>query len=138
MQNRIQKVLAEWAVDSDEALRAALLKEFNLTADKDLLKHARRLFGQVLEHPERVRVATLHAFCQMVLNRFPLEAGVPPHFTLLEGDRLEAFQSRLLQGFFTDLRGDATLQKAFDRLAAMSGPDRLGKQFDEIFEKPEK
>jgi ATP-dependent helicase/nuclease subunit A len=138
MQNRIQKVLAEWAVDSDEKLRESLLKDFNLTADKDLLKHARRLFGQVLEHPERVRVATLHAFCQMVLNRFPLEAGVPPHFTLLEGNREDAFQDRILQSFFEDFSQDTVLKNAFEYLADTNGPDHLKKQFKEIFEKPQR
>src|SRR5438045_4070281 len=30
------------------------------------------------------KIATIHAFCQSLLRRFPLEAGVPPEFAVLE------------------------------------------------------
>src|SRR5262249_14358933 len=31
-----------------------------------------------------LRIMTIHAFCQSLLRRFPLEAGVAPHFDLLD------------------------------------------------------
>ena len=37
-----------------------------------------------LETPGGLKVLTLHAFCQIVLSRFPLEAGVPPAFEVLD------------------------------------------------------
>ena len=41
---------------------------------------ARRLFAAALETPGGLKVLTLHAFCQIVLSRFPLEAGIAPGF----------------------------------------------------------
>ena len=31
-----------------------------------------------------MRIETIHAFCQSLLRRFPLEAGIPPHFQVME------------------------------------------------------
>ena len=49
-------------------------------AEPDDLPKARRLFAQALETPGGLKVLTIHAFCQIVLSRFPIEAGVPPGF----------------------------------------------------------
>ena len=45
---------------------------------------ARRLFAKVLDAPGGMRIETIHAFCQSLLRRFPLEARVAPHFRLIE------------------------------------------------------
>ena len=37
-----------------------------------------------LETPGGLKVLTLHAFCQIVLSRFPIEAGIPPAFEVLD------------------------------------------------------
>ena len=37
---------------------------------------ARRLFARVLDAPGGINILTIHAFCQALLKRFPLEAGV--------------------------------------------------------------
>ena len=39
------------------------------------LRSARRLFARVLDAPGGMRIETIHAFCQSLLRRFPLEAG---------------------------------------------------------------
>ena len=53
-------------------------------AEPDDLPKARRLFAQALETPGGLKVLTMHAFCQIVLARFPIEAGVPPGFDVLD------------------------------------------------------
>lgn len=45
---------------------------------------ARQLFARVLACPGGMRIQTIHAFAQEILKRFPLEAGLPPHFTVME------------------------------------------------------
>ena len=37
-----------------------------------------------------MRIGTIHAFCQSLLRRFPLEAGLSPHFELAEDDDARA------------------------------------------------
>src|SRR5260370_34499256 len=48
------------------------------------LKAARALFARALETPGGLKIQTIHAFCEKLLRRFPLEAGVSPGFTVLE------------------------------------------------------
>jgi ATP-dependent helicase/nuclease subunit A len=82
MQNRLFQQLGGWAMLPDDALRAAIVG-IGGDAHEDLAK-ARRLFAAALETPGGLKVLTLHAFCQIVLSRFPLEARVPPAFEVLD------------------------------------------------------
>ncbi len=38
----------------------------------------------MLDTPGGIKIATIHAFCQILLRRFPLEAGVSPEFAVIE------------------------------------------------------
>ncbi len=82
MQARLFKQLGEWAMLPDKELRAAIVK-IGGDAHSDLAQ-ARRLFAGALETPGGLKVLTLHAFCQTLLSRFPIEAGIPPAFDVLD------------------------------------------------------
>ncbi len=82
MQERLFRQLGSWAMLPDEDLRAEIVK-IGGDAHADLAK-ARRLFAGALETPGGLKVLTLHAFCQVVLSRFPLEAKIPPAFEVLD------------------------------------------------------
>lgn len=85
MANRINATLAQWARHDDDALNKALADLCGLrVVDDGQLVTARRLFAKVLDDPAGLRIQTLHAFCQAVLARFPLEARVPPYAKVLE------------------------------------------------------
>ncbi len=47
-------------------------------------RRARALFATVLDLPGGMRIGTIHAFCQSLLRRFPLEAALSPHFRLVD------------------------------------------------------
>jgi len=85
MEHRIEAQLGNWAIAPDMELQKTLTDLTGKTPDMRTVKRARQLFALVLDAPERIRIQTIHGFCQSVLKRFPLEAGVPPHFTLIEG-----------------------------------------------------
>jgi ATP-dependent helicase/nuclease subunit A len=82
MQDRLFRQLGEWAMLPDDALRAEIVR-IGGDAHVDLRK-ARRLFASALETPGGLKVLTIHAFCQIVLSRFPIEAGIPPAFEVLD------------------------------------------------------
>ena len=52
--------------------------------DDATIARARQLFARVLDTPGGTKIATIHAFCQSLLRRFPLEAGVPPEFAVID------------------------------------------------------
>jgi ATP-dependent helicase/nuclease subunit A len=84
MANRIADRLRDWAVMEHEKLRADLLDLTGAHAAAEITKRARGLFAKVLDAPGGMRIETIHAFCQSLLRRFPLEAEVAPHFRLIE------------------------------------------------------
>lgn len=84
MANRIANRLSSWARLPEEDLVKDLA---DLSGDQPAeaeIDRARRLFARVQEAPGGVRIDTMHAFCQGVLQRFPVEAHVPPHFDVLD------------------------------------------------------
>ncbi|HEY1426839.1 MAG TPA: double-strand break repair helicase AddA [Caulobacteraceae bacterium] len=81
MQRRLFKELGDWAVTPDVKL-AKKLRDLD-EPPRDLAR-ARTLFARALETPGGIRITTIHAFCEKLLKRFPLEAGVSPGFTVLD------------------------------------------------------
>jgi len=87
MQRRLFDKLGAWALMEDEALRRELSKLECRSAgayDDADLSRARTLFARALETPGGLKIQTIHAFCEKLLRRFPLEAGVSPGFSVLE------------------------------------------------------
>ena len=87
MQRRLFQVLGGWSVASDARLREALGKlrsRAPASFDAQDLSEARSLFAAALETPGGLKIQTIHAFCEKVLRRFPLEAGVPPGFKVMD------------------------------------------------------
>jgi ATP-dependent helicase/nuclease subunit A len=84
MANRIAERLREWAVIPEAQLADALDELVGYAPDAALIRRARGLFATVLDAPGGMRIETIHAFCQSLLRRFPLEAEVAPHFRLIE------------------------------------------------------
>lgn len=84
MQTRLFQTLGDWSVMPEAALRTALARLYN-TDDIDIdLRQARQLFAKALETPEGLKVQTIHAFCERLLSRFPVEAGILPGFEPLD------------------------------------------------------
>ncbi len=92
MSNRVTDRLARWATLDDGALIDEIAR-FRAPSP-EILRAARRLFARVLDTPGGLHILTIHAFCQSVLRRFPLEAGVAPHFAVMdERDSAEALRA---------------------------------------------
>ena len=85
MRIRLNKRLGEWVAMPREAL-AARLRALNVTPNEKTLSLARQLFADVLDLPGGMRIETIHAFCQSLLRRFPLEARLSPHFTVADDE----------------------------------------------------
>jgi ATP-dependent helicase/nuclease subunit A len=78
---RLQQRLGEWVTMSDAALDTRLAE---LEVGPGKRQRARELFAHVLDLPGGMRIGTIHAFCQSLLKRFPLEARISPHFRVAE------------------------------------------------------
>ncbi len=90
MQRRLFETLGGWSVLDDDALREALRR---IGDSGQALPRARTLFARALETPGGLKIQTIHAFCEKLLRRFPLEAGVSPGFAVLEGAEASEVQA---------------------------------------------
>ena len=120
MQERLFATLGNWSVLKDDKLHEDLTTLFGqapetLTPPVELPK-ARELFAKALETPEGLKVQTIHAFCERILSRFPIEAGVLPGFEPLDEVEMAA------------LRGDVETQILYEAMEAPEG--ELAKALD--------
>ncbi|MHA1540110.1 MAG: double-strand break repair helicase AddA [Alphaproteobacteria bacterium] len=82
MSSRIMERLSRWGSMTDSALQEELTEIVGTKTNLDFLQKARHLFTETLENP--IKIQTIHAFCQSILRRFPLEADVPQGFELID------------------------------------------------------
>ncbi|MBR6231883.1 MAG: UvrD-helicase domain-containing protein [Alphaproteobacteria bacterium] len=84
MANRITDRLKKWSVMNEEELQKELELLTEEIPDTEMLERAKGLFAKALETPGGLKIMTIHSFCTTILERFPLEADVPPHFSVAE------------------------------------------------------
>jgi len=129
MQDRLFKQLGEWSMLLDAELRARIVG-IGGDAHADLRK-ARRLFAGALETPGGLKVLTLHAFCQIVLSRFPIEAEIPPAFEVLDDQSARELIGEARQRVLERAgSGDAGLQEAVALLVTETSESTLTKILD--------
>jgi ATP-dependent helicase/nuclease subunit A len=112
MATRLSQTLGTLALADDETLRKQLAVLHVTAPDAALLTETRRLFARALETPGGLKIQTIHAFCERLLGRFPIEAGVVPGFEVLDertaAELLAEAQRRVLQDS-VDAEGAAAL-----------------------------
>lgn len=135
MRARVFDGLAAFATADNPTLRASLEKLGSNRIDPKDFEKARRLFAGALETPGGLKIQTIHAFCEMVLRRFPLEANIAGHFELLQGQAetvliAEARARLILKA--TDKTNHPELAAAFTSAFAIAGEDGFEKLVDAI------
>jgi ATP-dependent helicase/nuclease subunit A len=131
MQHRLFAQLGAWSMLSDAALAAKIAEVGASAKGPDALRKARRLFAQALETPGGLKIQTIHAFCQNLLSRFPIEAGVAPSFQVLDDrtarDLLAEARARVLERAGS---GDAALAASVAHLVTQTSEGRLQQLLD--------
>jgi ATP-dependent helicase/nuclease subunit A len=130
MANRIAGRLQEWAALPDGELHKSLLALTNAHPSEDRRRAARRLFARVLDTPGGMKIQTIHAFCQSLLKRFPLEAGIAPHFDVLDERSAAELLIEAREQVLNRARSGA-LPVLAEALAVVSGHVGEG-EFDEL------
>jgi ATP-dependent helicase/nuclease subunit A len=130
MQERLFDQLGKWAIRSDDDLRADLEKIDESPHD---LPRARALFARALETPGGLKIQTLHGFCEKLLRRFPLEAGLSPAFQVLDdligGELAQAASTELLTLVEAEFQATTDARDRLIRKLKVSGFERLLSQF---------
>jgi ATP-dependent helicase/nuclease subunit A len=134
MANRLAKRLAHWASAPDEDVASDLSELLGRPVDLNLIPTARELFARVLDTPGGMKIQTIHAFCQALLGRFPLEAGVAPHFQVLdERTAAEMLDSARVEVLSSGLEDENTeLARAVREVAVHRNEQGFAELIDEL------
>lgn len=134
MQRRLFEQLGDWSVMDGPALALRLERIEDRPADSFTpveLARARALFARALETPGGLKIQTIHAFCEKLLRRFPLEAGVSPRFQVLEDAAASELSARAREAVALAAAAapDGPLGRAFAHFAVELDP----KAYDDLF-----
>jgi len=93
MKDRIMNILQSWALKSDNEIKNDLINLYGIAFEnktfneqQNIISLAKSLFARILDSPYGLRIETIHAFCQFILKKFPIEAGINPNFSLITRD----------------------------------------------------
>lgn len=129
---RLQRRLGLW-VTLDQAALCEELRKLAIEPTDATLQRARSLFAHVLDLPGGMRIGTIHAFCQSLLRRFPLEAEISPHFQLAEDRDTEEVMTEAREDLLATMRPRgpsnalSDLELALRTLAGVATLDRFSK-----------
>ncbi|MGB4101479.1 MAG: double-strand break repair helicase AddA [Alphaproteobacteria bacterium] len=124
MSDRIMQELSQWAVCSHSDLTKRVTDITGGNVNDATLDKARGLFAQVLDCPGGLKIKTFHAFAQEILARFPLEAALAPHFTLLDEPEAQDLQSAALDHILADA-DDVATRAAWAHLVGVVGAEKI-------------
>ncbi len=134
MRNRLAAQLGRWALAEEADLDKEITRLIDRAPEAEERVIARRLFARVLDAPGGINILTIHAFCQALLKRFPLEAGVAPGFEVLdEGEAGTILKQAQDEQMAALARRDAS-PGLRDALAAVAGRISIV-EYDELMKK---
>jgi ATP-dependent helicase/nuclease subunit A len=121
MATRVFSRLAEWVTAPDAVLTSMLTTLLSRAPTAPEMLRARRLFARTIETPGGLKVQTIHAFCERLLQRFPLEAGVPAGFEILDDQQRAALLREAVDGMLAEATAPAGNSELARALTAVIG-----------------
>lgn len=121
MRNRILAALRNWATADDKELSELLetVSEHNPPTAKDLA-FARKVFYTYIDNPDILKIKTIHGFCEEILHRFPLEAGISPAWSLVSGTAqtvlLDQAFNKMIKNSFSGVSNVKNTMNAFYKI----------------------
>ena len=127
MAQRVFDELSEWATLDDEKLGKVISDLLQRQPLPEDLLAARMLFARAIETPGGLKVQTIHAFCERLLQRFPLEAAVPPGFSILDDETASTLRNESIDRVLTlaNADPDGVLGQALQLCVAKAAEERF-------------
>ena len=101
MFNRVSSILQQLYINDDSFTIKYLTDNLNIiNPTQDNIERAKNLFMEFQNNLSRIKILTIHGFCQMILQQFPIEADLLPNFTIIEQDELNILIDEAKQNYF--------------------------------------
>lgn len=128
MRQRVMERLRLWTILDTPDLKediAQLLGCTTQTVPDKILQSAKALLDTILDSGGGLAIETLHALCARLLQRFPVEAGLPPFMTVLDPEDCGALWQKALDQVVKKSYDDQTLQQALTEMSERYRPEAL-------------
>jgi ATP-dependent helicase/nuclease subunit A len=128
MSDRLFRTLGRWSLLTNDQLIERLSEiEGHRPAEHSLVR-ARKLFASAIETPGGLKIQTIHAFAQSLLRRFPQEAGIAPHFAVMDEREARVLMTSARDQVFAHAKAGGPIAEAIAKLIpafSESGFDEL-------------
>ena len=121
MASRIFRTLSDWTSLDDEALTAAIIECGAQKPGPAEIRFARQLFARTIETPGGLKIQTLHAFCERLLQLFPFEANVPSHFKVIDENEANELMRKATDRAIADFEASSKTAAALAFVAREAG-----------------
>ncbi|MBC8338852.1 MAG: double-strand break repair helicase AddA [Alphaproteobacteria bacterium] len=131
--NRLSERLGHWAAMDEAALAKNLQELLGKPASEQETATARALFAATLESPEGLRIRTVHSFSESLLGRFPVEARLAPHFSVIDERRSAEIRTEARDRILVHERArSARVSDALSHLAGLVDEERFAHLMREL------
>jgi len=111
MQDRVNSELLNWALSSNEELQNILNNITGSKPTKQQINEAKSLFTRLIDDEYKVKIQTIHSFCQNIIKIFPFEANTKPTFELIEDKQVELLLKQARKNLIKQSSHSLELQK---------------------------
>lgn len=137
MQERINSELMKWVLCNEEELVKKLSDLSGNFVEKNQLKKARVLFTKILDGDSRIKIQTIHAFCQTLIKIFPFEAKIKPNFEVMEERQEKLLLEQARKLILTKALRDDSLKNLVMKINAKLHEANFAELISELLDKKE-
>lgn len=118
MQHRITHELSQWILLDDQSLTQKLTQLTGQKPTPSLIKEARSLFIKILDAESKIKIQTIHSFCQNLVKIFPFEAQIKPSFETMDETQEKLLIKKAQQILFKQAQHDEKLKNSVKAINA--------------------
>ena len=107
MKERIYNSLSKWVTIQNNELEVELKNISNINITKEQIKKAKTLFAKTIDNIDNLKIFTIHSFCQQILSKFPIEAGITPNFEVIDEYQSKELISEAIDNILSYAKNDS-------------------------------
>ncbi len=133
---RLFQRFSQWASIPHNDLKAELISLTGLVPADRIIQRARGLFIEVLYTSGGLNIQTIHSFCQSVLQKFPLEARISPHFKIADTVMTQQLLQESLHDLFVESQTNPALLQTLETVAIQQNPLDVAEKLQDLLAQP--
>jgi ATP-dependent helicase/nuclease subunit A len=104
IKKKIYESISRWATANEDELRREIQEIIGLhNVTMEYLRQARTLFVKVIDNIDNLKIFTIHSFCQQIISRFPLEAGILPNFEVIDDSKSNELSEQSVENLLLNI-----------------------------------